>query len=302
MLEEFEHTDNVNETGIIQRLQKGDKNAFTVLYRKYNKLIYTIAYRYLKNNEMSEDIVQHTFLRLWETKSLLQENMSIRNYLYTLAKNQVLNEIRNHTTAIEKNYNLLQDKSEIEDSLSKHIEDKDLTWFKTEEGQKWLSARMDKEEQDIILGQEEELINQKIHSDRIYRHIMHKMHSIKIKRWGLRIATALIPFILMAAIYTQVGTKIDFFAQSEFDEVTVPSGEHLQLLFQDGSKVYLNSNSHIRYPKKFSFFERKVYLEGEAWFEVSKEDNCPFVVDLNCLKVKVLGTKFNKKLIPETKM
>ncbi len=126
MLEEFEHTDNVNETGIIQRLQKGDKNAFTVLYRKYNKLIYTIAYRYLKNNEMSEDIVQHTFLKLWETKSLLQENMSIRNYLYTLAKNQVLNEIRNHTTAIEKNYNLLQDKSEIEDSLSKHIEDKDM--------------------------------------------------------------------------------------------------------------------------------------------------------------------------------
>ena len=173
-----------------------------------------------------------------------------------------------------------------------------LTWFKTEEGQKWLSARMDKEEQYIILGQEEELINQKIHSDRIYRRIMHKMHSIKIKRWGLRIAAALIPFILMAAIYTQVGTKIDFFAQSEFDEVTVPSGEHLQLLFQDGSKVYLNSNSHIRYPKKFSFFERKVYLEGEAWFEVSKEDNWPFVVDLNCLKVKVLGTKFNIKAYP----
>lgn len=196
----------------------------------------------------------------------------------------------------------MPDLSVIEKVLNSHASDSEthsvLNWLKTEEGQKWLSARMDKDEQDIQLGKEEEWINQRIPSERIYRQIMQKMHFQKIKRWSLRIAAAVIPFILIIAVYTQVGSRIDFFAQSEFDEVTVPSGERLQLLFQDGSKVYLNSNSHIRYPKKFSFFERKVYLEGEAWFEVSKGADWPFVVDLNCLKVKVLGTTFNVKAYP----
>lgn len=126
MLKESGHIEEADEAELILRLQKGDNGAFTTLYRKYNKLLYAVIYKYLKDNEMAEDIVQHAFLKLWETRTLLQENMSIRNYLYTIAKNQVLNEIRNQTSTIEKNYKLSKEKSEIEDTLSKHIEDKDM--------------------------------------------------------------------------------------------------------------------------------------------------------------------------------
>ena len=54
-------------------------------------------------------------------------------------------------------------------------------------------------------------------------------------------------------------------------------GKRMQVLFQDGSKVHLNSGSRIRYPKKISVSpERKVYLEGEAWFEVANEQESAF--------------------------
>lgn len=58
---------------------------------------------------------------------------------------------------------------------------------------------------------------------------------------------------------------MDLLADDGYDEVYVPNGERMQVLFQDGSKVHLNSGSRIRYPKKFGLSERKVYLEGEAW-------------------------------------
>ena len=52
-------------------------------------------------------------------------------------------------------------------------------------------------------------------------------------------------------------------------------GNACSCFFKDGSKVHLNSGSRIRYPKKFGLSERKVYLEGEAWFEVAKNKNRP---------------------------
>ena len=67
-----------------------------------------------------------------------------------------------------------------------------------------------------------------------------------------------------------------FVGDGGYDEVYVPNGERMQVLFQDGSKVHLNSGSRIRYPKKFGLSERKVYLEGEAYFEVEHDGNAPF--------------------------
>lgn len=173
-----------------------------------------------------------------------------------------------------------------------------LSWFKTDEGQQWLSSEMDRDLQSILLGEEEEQAARNIPSDRMYRKIVQKIRFQRIKRISFRAAALLIPFVLLIAGYMQVEKRIDFFAQTDYDEITVPTGEHMQLMFQDGSKVYLNSGSHIRYPKKFSFFERRVYLEGEAWFEVAKGESWPFIVDLNCLDVKVKGTTFNVKAYP----
>lgn len=76
-------------------------------------------------------------------------------------------------------------------------------------------------------------------------------------------------------------------------EVTVPDGERRQLLLPDGSQVWLNAGSNLRYTKRFDGDVRNVYLAGEACFSVVKDEKKPFVVTTAHLSVNVLGTVFN---------
>lgn len=73
------------------------------------------------------------------------------------------------------------------------------------------------------------------------------------------------------------------------------------MVFQDGTKVYINSDSKLRYPKKFALSSREVFLEGEAYFEVTKNKHRPFIVNLNGPAIQVLGTSFNVQDYPENK-
>lgn len=77
------------------------------------------------------------------------------------------------------------------------------------------------------------------------------------------------------------------------NEVIVPWGTGYQLTLADGTRVILNSESRFRFPDKFSVGKREVYLQGEAYFEVSHDENRPFVVHVNDVEIKVLGTEFN---------
>ena len=85
-------------------LRSGEADAFTALYERYHRLLYVLAYKYLKDRDASEDAVQQVFLKLWEARSFMEPNMNLRNYLYTMLKNLVLNEIRDRNSAVEKNY------------------------------------------------------------------------------------------------------------------------------------------------------------------------------------------------------
>jgi hypothetical protein len=75
--------------------------------------------------------------------------------------------------------------------------------------------------------------------------------------------------------------------------LNVPKGGQFQITLSDGTKVWLNSNSSLKYPSAFSASERRVELKGEAYFEVSKNKQKPFIVETSLQKVEVLGTKFN---------
>ena len=66
---------------------------------------------------MAEDVVQHVFSRLWEFRSELRVGISLKNYLFTMTKNHVLNLIRNENSAIAKNYEMAQSASPYEDNL-----------------------------------------------------------------------------------------------------------------------------------------------------------------------------------------
>lgn len=172
-------------------------------------------------------------------------------------------------------------------------------WFKTPEGQAWLAERIDKDEKAIRMGEEEAWVDHPIPSAVMYRDIMRQLRRRKIRRFIAYAAAILIPVILFVGLFMRIESQVDLLADDGYDEVYVPHGERMQLLFQDGSKVHLNSGSRIRYPKKFGLSERKVYLEGEAWFEIAKNKHRPFIVDLACMDIKVLGTTFDVKAYPE---
>lgn len=75
--------------------------------------------------------------------------------------------------------------------------------------------------------------------------------------------------------------------------LTTPRGKDFLLVLADGTKVWLNAESRLRYPVAFHGKERRVELEGEACFEVAKDAEHPFIVCANGMNTMVLGTKFN---------
>ena len=78
-----------------------------------------------------------------------------------------------------------------------------------------------------------------------------------------------------------------------YNTITTPRGGQYQLTLSDGTKVWLNAASSLRYPASFSGKERRVELTGEGYFEVAHNAEMPFHVKVNNMDVSVLGTHFN---------
>lgn len=87
----------------------------------------------------------------------------------------------------------------------------------------------------------------------------------------------------------------DLPAEASYNSVITPRGGEYKLILSDGTKVWLNAASSIRYPTRFTGKERKVYLEGEAYLEVANDATHPFVVSTPKTNITVLGTCFNIK-------
>lgn len=75
--------------------------------------------------------------------------------------------------------------------------------------------------------------------------------------------------------------------------VISPAGQQTEIILSDGSKVWLNSLSSITYPVSFNGKKRIINLDGEAYFEVSKKNGVPFIVQTGDYNIQVLGTTFN---------
>ena len=85
----------------------------------------------------------------------------------------------------------------------------------------------------------------------------------------------------------------------EYHTLTVPrAGEYIMTL-SDGSRVWLNAESELRYPVNFETGKREVFLSGEAYFEVVKETERPFIVTTPTTRTTVLGTSFNVMAYPQ---
>lgn len=96
---------------------------------------------------------------------------------------------------------------------------------------------------------------------------------------------------------------IDSSCQKEvFNELQVPVGGFFRLELSDGTRVWLNADTELRYPVRFVGNERNVYLRGEAYFEVAKDVERPFHVFVGKSEIRVLGTSFNVCAYPEERV
>lgn len=189
--------------------------------------------------------------------------------------------------------NVLNNNADREDARSV------AQWFSTPEGSVCMLENIDKDIHEIeteSLALVEDEVNWKM-----YLRVKKQMSRTKIRRLVYWSAAALIPLFLWLGTVIFLNDRVSLFTSSEYEEIYVPKGEHLQVVLQDGTKIYLNSDSRIQYPKKFGLFERNIKLTGEAYFDVIKESKRKFVVELNGVNVEVLGTSFDVRAYPENR-
>lgn len=78
-----------------------------------------------------------------------------------------------------------------------------------------------------------------------------------------------------------------------YNEIVVPNGQRSQIILSDSSHVWINAGSKLRFANQFDGDKREVWLDGEAFFNITKDDEKPFYVHTSDLNVKVHGTSFN---------
>lgn len=78
-----------------------------------------------------------------------------------------------------------------------------------------------------------------------------------------------------------------------YNTITTPKGGQYQVVLPDGTKVWLNSASSLRFPTSFFHKKRIVTIHGEAYFEVAKNEKMPFTVEAGKMQIEVMGTHFN---------
>lgn len=85
----------------------------------------------------------------------------------------------------------------------------------------------------------------------------------------------------------------------KYHTLTVPVGGEYHFTMADGTRIWVNSSSEVRFPDHFSGEKREIYIEGEVYLEVARDEEHPFIVHTGENQVQVLGTKFNLTAYPE---
>ena len=109
-------------------------------------------------------------------------------------------------------------------------------------------------------------------------------------------AAALALLIIIPVTYKAgLNTGEERIAAIEWIEVSVPYGEKQSVTLADGTVLHLNSGSRLTYPAAFSGSTRTVFMDGEAYLDVAKDPEHPFIIKSPSIDIKVLGTSFNFK-------
>lgn len=170
-------------------------------------------------------------------------------------------------------------------------------YFGTDEGQKRLEAGIDE-----ALMSATEVTKNDVPEEDIYRCIMKELNLRRRRRWMWMAAAAMIPLLILSGVLAFSGLQSSEYSnEMKMAHLTVPSGDKMHVVFQDGSTAVLNSRSSISYPNRFGRRSREVHLEGEAYFNIEKNPKRPFIIKLRDGEVRVYGTSFNLSAYPEDK-
>lgn len=192
---------------------------------------------------------------------------------------------------------------QIEDVLAGLASEEDARlvakWFATDEGTAYVAEAFERDARTVRPGDEDLYVPHVIPSGEVWRRIRTQIRRARIRRVMFRAAAVLIPVLLLAGLFYRLDRQVDLFGNAGYEEIYVPKGERLQMMFQDGTKVYINSDTHLRFPKRFGLDSREVELSGEAYFKVSPNSNRPFIVHLDGPSIRVIGTAFDVQNYPD---
>lgn len=148
------------------------------------------------------------------------------------------------------------------------------------------------EEKDVFVANEEiDLVN---NFQKLEKKINANNSRINIKKYLLLAASFLIAFIFIKYIFFPIDKNK--LAENIF---TTEKGSKSTLNLPDGSKIWINSDTKVTYNDDFGKNKREIFLEGEAYFDIVKDVERPFVVHTSNMKIKVLGTIFNVRAYPD---
>jgi len=129
---------------------------------------------------------------------------------------------------------------------------------------------------------------------KVMKQINHEYKAIAFWNFWQKVAAVLlIPLLLSVAWFIIARNAEHRRLETTYNTVSAAFGSFSSLELPDGSKVWLNSGSSLKYPMRFSEQHRHVYLNGEAYFEVNSNATSPFFVNTPFFAVKATGTRFN---------
>lgn len=173
--------------------------------------------------------------------------------------------------------------------LSGELHSDELSWFQEE-------LRNDPEKQAMLdeyrLIWDSAVPDQSYDMDAEWSLMRKKLPGIKTESgpsllfYTYRIAAVLVLGVLLSFSLIYVSRTVGM-------ERVVAENEPVEVILKDGTEVIVNRHSSLRFSRKFDQGERKVYLSGEAWFDVVRDTTMPFVIDAGAALVEVLGTSFN---------
>ena len=127
------------------------------------------------------------------------------------------------------------------------------------------------------------------------------------KRFSINLSSLRTELIKIAAVIAITLGGSYFYYQSSLEKelmamqtITVPAGQRINITLVDGTNVWLNARTSLSYPVKFGKNNRQVVLDGEAYFDVTKDKSKPFIVQTDNYNVEVLGTQFDVNAYSET--